>query len=322
MSALLRNSLRDVCNRTNGLALVKILSSTVHGLACIDSGSGDVWGLCAIKSNGWSLHGRTWYSSAAETELDPGLHGIVHGTTRADHKTAVAPQTTTNIDYSRLLRSIRAADFHPHLQMLKRSRKVLKYTELLKEFERALPYSSDKDAEFVIEALSESGNVLISGDLVYLHPDEIAKTMRQLLPVDVRTLMARLQEVEDELIPMDKVKKMIENKSERRTRYLNYSFLGVMAAQWLVFFRLCYWEYGWDVIEPVGYFTNGATTILAFSWFLHTRRDFTYEEMANKIMSSYEKKAFEDIQFDFVEYNRLRNEAQRLKEAIASYHHV
>ena len=220
---------------------------------------------------------------------------------------------------SKLLQSVRAADFHPHLNMLKKSRQVLSYDELLHEFHTALPYASERDAVIICDALSVSGSIIKSGDMVYLHPKEIAQTLRGLLPVDVTVLRSRLDGVEKKLKPMEDLKDAIQRKSNARTMAFNYGFFALMAAQWGIFFRLCYWELSWDIVEPLGFFANGATTMLSFAWFLRTRRDFTFEGMSDTFMSNYEKKALLAAQFDFVEYERLQQEAKRLREALRSH---
>lgn len=220
---------------------------------------------------------------------------------------------------SKLLQSVRAADFHPHLNMLKKSRQVLSYDELLHEFHTALPYASERDAVIICDALSMSGSIIKSGDMVYLHPGEIAQTLRGLLPVDVNVLRTRLDGVEKKLKPMEDLKDGIRRKSNARTMAFNYGFFALMAAQWGIFFRLCYWELSWDIVEPLGFFANGATTMLSFAWFLRTRRDFTFEGMSDTFMSNYEKKALLAAEFDFVEYERLQQEAKRLREALKSH---
>jgi len=220
---------------------------------------------------------------------------------------------------SKLLQSVRAADFHPHLTMLKKARQVLSYDELLHEFHTALPYASERDAVIICDALSVSGSIIKSGDMVYLHPEEIAQTLRGLLPIDVSVLRARLEGVERKLKPMEDLKDAIRLKSNARTMTFNYGFFALMAAQWGIFFRLCYWELSWDIVEPLGFFANGATTMLSFAWFLRTRRDFTFEGMSDTFMSNYEKKALLAAEFDFVEYERLQQEAKRLREALKSH---
>ena len=71
--------------------------------------------------------------------------------------------------------------------------------------------------------------------------------------------------------------------------------------------------------EPVGFFVGGFSSLASFGWFLKTRQDFTYEAMHKRTMTNYERKAFSDAQFNIVEYNRLTNEAENLREVMAAH---
>ena len=71
--------------------------------------------------------------------------------------------------------------------------------------------------------------------------------------------------------------------------------------------------------EPVGFFVGGASSLLSFAWFLKTRRDFTYEAMHQRFMTEAEKKAFEEANFDIVDYNSLKHKAENLRELLEAY---
>lgn len=217
-----------------------------------------------------------------------------------------------------LLQSVRAIDFLPHVEALKMSKKVITYDELIKEFHLALPLASDEDAHAICESLAKSGSIIKMGDVVYLHPQEIAQTLRTVLPIDAPMLRKRLAVVKALLEPMERTKARIELSGMRRNKMISYSFLGLLAAQWGLFFRLCYWEFSWDVVEPIGFFANGLTTILSFAWFMQTRKDFSFEGMSHRVTSLYVKRKFEGENFDFVEYTRLQQERQRLEESLSS----
>lgn len=216
------------------------------------------------------------------------------------------------------LQSICAVDFTPHLEMLKRTRSVMMVDEFIQEFHEALPYANDEDARRVCDALATSGSIIRSGDMVYLRPLEIAKSLRSLLPVDVPSLERRLAIVRDKLQPMQTIKSTIEQQAQRRNMTFNMIFLGLLAGQWGIFFRLSYYELSWDVVEPMGFFANGLTTILSFAWFLRTRRDFSYEGMSDTVTSAYARRKLKEQNFNFVEYERLTQEASRLEEALNS----
>jgi hypothetical protein len=263
-----------------------------------------------IQSVQWENHGhlmrRRWYTQGSKGTMKEKDN---------DNSTGV---DTSNEEAMRLLRSIRAVDFLPHLEAMKESRKVMTYEELINQFHLAIPLASEEDANSICEALSKSGNIIKSGDVVYLHPGEIAKTLRTVLPIDAPTLTQRLAQVEEQLGPMEALKAQVEARALRRTRTYSYSFLGAVVVQWTVFFRLVYWDLSWDIMEPVGFFVNGAQTFMALVWFLKTRRDFTYEGMTHTVLSSYVRKKLEEKNFDFLEFERLQQERQRLQEALHS----
>ncbi len=219
-----------------------------------------------------------------------------------------------------LLQSIRAIDFLPHLEALKASRKVMTYDELVLEFHLALPLASEEDAVAICESLTKSGAIIKMGDVIYLHPQEIAQTLRTVLPIDAPMLRKRLEVVNHLLEPMEEIKSLIESKGMRRNKIITCSFLGIMAAQWGIFFRLCYWDLSWDVVEPIGFFSSGLTTILSFAWFMQTRKNFSFEGLSHRVTSSYVQKKLEEENFNFVEYARLKQEKQRLEESLASIH--
>jgi hypothetical protein len=100
--------------------------------------------------------------------------------------------------------------------------------------------------------MADSGLILKSGDVVYMDPAEIGRTLRRVLPIDVPLMRRRLEEVEKELGPMREVKETIEAKARRKSALVNAAFLGFLSLQWAVFIRLCYWELSWDVVEPLG----------------------------------------------------------------------
>lgn len=277
-------------------------TTTVSALWRLDQG---------IQSSEWETHRPLmqcrWYTH--------GNKGTMKG---QDNDNSTGAVDASNEEAMRLLRSIRAVDFLPHLEALKESRKVMTYEELIHQFHLAIPLASEEDANSIVDGLSKSGNIIKSGDVVYLHPGEIARTLRTVLPIDAPTLRQRLAQVEEQLGPMEALKAQVEARALRRTRTYSYSFLGAVVVQWTVFFRLVYWDLSWDIMEPVGFFVNGAQTFLALIWFLKTRRDFTYEGMTHTVLSSYVRKKLEEKNFDFLEFERLQQERQRLQEALHS----
>jgi len=64
----------------------------------------------------------------------------------------------------------------------------------------------------------------------------------------------------------------LQRRAEKRTRLLSWVGLGLMGAQFGFMARLTWWEYSWDIMEPVTYFVGYATTIAMFSYYVITRQ--------------------------------------------------
>jgi calcium uniporter protein, mitochondrial len=140
------------------------------------------------------------------------------------------------------------AEFQHHLDLLRQFKGVVPYSQFLQEFRRSVPAASEEDVVRVTDALATSGSILRHGNLVYLRPTEILSTLRRILPQDVTAVRTRLAETEQSLQVLEEERTKIVNRAGLRSRLLNYTFFTAVLTQWLVLFRLTYWELSWDVI--------------------------------------------------------------------------
>ncbi len=68
------------------------------------------------------------------------------------------------------------------------------------------------------------------------------------------------------------MKREIEVKAEKRTRLLSWIGLGMMGLQFGILARLTWWEYSWDIMEPVTYFVTYGTTMAMFAYYVCTKQ--------------------------------------------------
>ena len=52
-----------------------------------------------------------------------------------------------------------------------------------------------------------------------------------------------------------------------------------MSVQFGVLARLTWWEYSWDIMEPVTYFVTYGTAIIAYSYFVLTKQEYMYNDV-------------------------------------------
>lgn len=87
-----------------------------------------------------------------------------------------------------------------------------------------------------------------------------------------RKLLSKLDDIHYELEPMEKLKKELDAKSAQRANIFVWGGLGYMALQFGFLARLTWWEYSWDIMEPVTYFVGYGTAMVAYAYFVITRQ--------------------------------------------------
>ena len=69
-------------------------------------------------------------------------------------------------------------------------------------------------------------------------------------------MQEKVKEISAELAPLEQEYQQIERKASQWRAVVAYSGLLLLLAQFSLFARLTYWEFSWDVMEPVSYFTG------------------------------------------------------------------
>nr|GMC50414.1 calcium uniporter protein 4, mitochondrial-like [Ipomoea batatas]GME10180.1 calcium uniporter protein 4, mitochondrial-like [Ipomoea batatas] len=166
------------------------------------------------------------------------------------------------------------------------------------------------------KTLDQSGSVIVLGDVVLLRPDKVAKSMEKMIsesiamPNDPRR---------NELEAMEKQKAMIDQKARSLVRGELYCGLGFLALQTLGFMRLTFWELSWDVMEPICFFVTTLHFGLAYSFFLRTSKEPSFEGYFQRRFKTKQQKLMKIHNFDVEKYNKLRNTFYQVGD---DYHHV
>ncbi|XP_017251974.1 calcium uniporter protein 4, mitochondrial [Daucus carota subsp. sativus] len=151
--------------------------------------------------------------------------------------------------------------------------------------------------------LDDAGNVLVAGHVVFLRPDQIARSMEKLLyestalPNDPR---------KQELDKLEKEKAELDAKAESLVRRELYCGLGFLLAQTMGFMRLTFWELSWDVMEPICFFVTSLHFALAYGFFIRTSKEPTFEGYFRRRFVVKQAKLMRDHNFDVEKYEQLR----------------
>jgi len=128
-----------------------------------------------------------------------------------------------------------------------------------------------------------------------------------------RQIKEQLENLQVELTPLEESKAVIDAKTAQRTNVFVWAGLGYMALQFGFLARLTWWEYSWDIMEPVTYFVTYAGAMAFYAYFVLTREDSSYPEVRNRFHLLWFHKAANNHKFDVVTYNAKKEAIAKLE---------
>ncbi|CAH8620678.1 unnamed protein product [Schistosoma intercalatum] len=199
----------------------------------------------------------------------------------------------TRIAKSNSISDLLTSDFH----ILINDQKYHVDTSSISSQFTALP----KDLANVRELISKLANAI--------HVDEFYAQKQQ-------QLEKCIEDVNLQLEPFEKKKSVIAVQAAQRTRWLTWLGLGAMGIQFGLLARLTWWEYSWDIMEPVTYFVGYGTSMAMYAYYVITRQDYTLPQVFDReYLKSFYKSA-DKSSFDVQRYNELRDELAHLKSEL------
>jgi len=110
-----------------------------------------------------------------------------------------------------------------------------------------------------------------------------------------------------ELAALEQQLEMIQKNTDKKLVRFNFFNLFLMSVQFGMFARLTWWEYSWDIMEPVTYFTTTFhAMVLVYGWSVLTRKDLLYPVAADHFYLKWLYKLSGKNKFDIERYNALK----------------
>ncbi|KAK2922017.1 hypothetical protein Q8A73_001502 [Channa argus] len=107
---------------------------------------------------------------------------------------------------------------------------------------------------------------------------------------------------------LQKVKEELSKKAERRTTWVLWGGMAYMATQFGILARLTWWEYSWDIMEPVTYFITYGTAMAMYAYFVLTRQEYIYPDARDRQYLLFLHKGVKRTRFDIEKYNKLKDD--------------
>ncbi|XP_027091790.1 calcium uniporter protein 6, mitochondrial-like [Coffea eugenioides] len=193
------------------------------------------------------------------------------------------------------------------MQLGMENKEFIDYKDLLQACQTMGVAKSPHEAVAFVDVLDEAGVVLLFRNKVYLHPDKVVDLVRKAVPL---ALLPEDDPCKDEMNKMQEKKEEIDRLAHRQVRCILWTGLGLAVIQVGFFFRLTFWEFSWDVMEPIAFFTTTTGIVIGYAYFLFTSRDPTYQDFMQRLFLSRRRKLFRKYGFDIEKFKELQKKCK------------
>ncbi|KAJ7680154.1 hypothetical protein B0H17DRAFT_943454 [Mycena rosella] len=128
-----------------------------------------------------------------------------------------------------------------------------------------------------------------------------------------RFLRRRLEYVETQLSGMEVLKRECDREAHRGARRMASAGFGVLVVYWGTVARLTFWDYGWDVMEPITYLSGLSTVMAGYLWFLYQGREVSYSSVLDRSISARRETLYKARGFDIERWLDLVTEGRSAK---------
>ncbi|XP_012148867.2 mitochondrial calcium uniporter isoform X1 [Megachile rotundata] len=131
-----------------------------------------------------------------------------------------------------------------------------------------------------------------------------------------KQVLAELEAVRLELEPLEQQLQELETTATRKANIFIWVCLVLMSVQFSGLARLTWWEYSWDIMEPVTYFVTYGTTMACFIYFLLTKQEYMLPDVLNRRRLIALHKRAKQLGLDLNHYNSLKDRAYELETTL------
>lgn len=87
-----------------------------------------------------------------------------------------------------------------------------------------------------------------------------------------------------------------------------------MSIQFGILARLTWWEYSWDIMEPVTYFVTYGTAMAGYAYYCVTKQEYILEDVRDRqyLIAMHKKAKKQGL--DLLQYNALRRQIVEIEE--------
>lgn len=129
-------------------------------------------------------------------------------------------------------------------------------------------------------------------------------------------LFEKYNTLKKELLPLHREYLRIYAEGRYRSDYWSFFGAGMLTFQGLVMAHMTWNLYGWDVIEPVTYFSGFSVAMGSFIFFTFWKKDYQYKTAKNLITDASVSKLLKKENFPIDTYKKLLQEWDELRSDV------
>lgn len=126
-------------------------------------------------------------------------------------------------------------------------------------------------------------------------------------------LTTKLEDLKYQIAPLEREKTELSVQADRKTNIMTWVGLGLMSVQFGILARLTWWEYSWDIMEPVTYFVTYGTGMAMYAYYCITKTEYNMPEVKDRqyLISLYKRAKKKN--FDVESYNQLKRQIAEIE---------
>lgn len=188
---------------------------------------------------------------------------------------------------------------------------------------------SAEDARALLRALHTAavvqhfeGNAALS-KFIFLKPDELLYSVAKSLDLHLLskadgTNLAALKRVQHQIAPLDAEKQKFDKIAKSHANKLMFALFVYLCFQFGLLADMVWIDFNWDIMEPITYFVTLTTVIGGFSFFIKSKRDYTYPALAQRFAMAKLRKLYISHRFPFKTWASLDAQRTSLQQKIQS----
>ncbi|XP_063219890.1 calcium uniporter protein, mitochondrial isoform X2 [Bacillus rossius redtenbacheri] len=112
---------------------------------------------------------------------------------------------------------------------------------------------------------------------------------------------------------LSKKRNELDSMANRRTNMLTWLGLGLMSVQFGILARLTWWEYSWDIMEPITYFVTYGTAMAAYSYYVLTKQEYILPDVKDRQHLIIFHRRARKLGLDLQRYNDLKDNISKIE---------